>query len=199
MRIVTGGAGNTADITGRYLGQRLTEKWGKSVVIENRAGLAHVAAEITARAQPDGYTLCMGEFSTHVSAPSLYKQLPYDPVRDFTPITMVMRAPLLFVAHPSIPVANLREFVTHAKKRPGDIKYATQSLRSAGNLTMKFFIHAAGIDMLHIPYKRSAESLTALLGGEADVSFLAAPIAMPHLTTGKLKIFTVTSSLSDLA
>lgn len=193
VRMLTGGAGNAVDLSARYLGQQLSEKWGKSVVIENRAGLAIVGAEITARAQPDGYTLNMGEFSSHVSAPNLYKQLPYDPVRDFTPVTMVMKAPLLLVANPSLPTANLREFVDYAKKRPGHLKYAAQSVRSAGNLTMKVFLRAAGVEVLHVPYKRAPESLTAVLSGEVDVSFLATPVALPHLNTGKLKIFAISS------
>jgi len=193
VRMLTGGAGNAVDLSARYLGQQLSEKWGKSVVIENRAGLAIVGAEITARAQPDGYTLNMGEFSSHVSAPNLYKQLPYDPVRDFTPVTMVMKAPLLLVANPSLPAANLREFVDYAKKRPGHLKYAAQSVRSAGNLTMKVFLRAAGVEVLHVPYKRAPESLTAVLSGEVDVSFLATPVALPHLNTGKLKIFAISS------
>lgn len=194
VRMLTGGAGNAVDLSARYLGQQLSEKWGKSVVIENRAGLAIVGAEITARAQPDGYTLNMGEFSSHVSAPNLYKQLAYDPVRDFTPVTMVMKAPLLLVANPSLPAANLREFVDYAKKRPGHLKYAAQSVRSAGNLTMRVFLRAAGIEVLHVPYKRAPESLTAVLGGEVDVSFLAAPVSLPHLNTGKLKIFAISSA-----
>jgi tripartite-type tricarboxylate transporter receptor subunit TctC len=194
VRLLAGGAGNAVDLSARFLGQQLSEKWGKSVVIENRAGLATIGAEITAKAQPDGYTLNMGEFSTHVSAPSLFKSLPYHPVSDFAPITMVMRAPLLLVANASLPAANLRELVDLAKKRPGNYKYATQSVRSAGNLTMKVFLRAAGVEMLHVPYKRAAESLTAVISGESDVSFQATPVALPHLNTGKLKIFAISSA-----
>jgi tripartite-type tricarboxylate transporter receptor subunit TctC len=194
VRMLTGGAGNAVDLSARYLGQQLSEKWGKSVVIENRAGLATIGAEITAKAQPDGYTLNMGEFGTHVSAPSLFKSLPYHPISDFAPVTMVIKAPLLLVTNPSLPAANLRELVELAKKRPGNYKYATQSARSAGNLTMKVFLRAADIEMLHVPYKRAAESLTAVLGGEVDVSFLATPVALPHLNTGKLKIFAISSA-----
>ena len=191
IRLLTGGAGNSVDLSARYLGQRLSEKWGKSVVIENRGGLSHLAAEITARAAPDGYTWCMGEFATHVSAPSLFKNLAYDPNRDFSPISMVMRAPLVLVSSPALPPVSLKELVEYAKKRPGELKYATQSVRSAGNLTMKLFLRAAGVQMLHVPYKRAPESLTAVLSREADISFLAGPVALPLIATGKVRAYAV--------
>ncbi len=193
IRVLAGGAGNAVDLSARYLGQRLSEKWGKSVVIENRGGLAHVGAEITPKAAPDGYTWCMGEFATHVSTPSLFKNLAYDPNTDFAPITMVMRAPLVLVSSPALPAASLKELVDYAKKRPSELKYATQSARSAGNLTMKLFLRAAGVEMLHVPYKRAPESLTAVLSRESDVSFLAGPVALPLVATGKVRAYAVSS------
>ncbi len=191
IRVLAGGAGNAVDLSARYLGQRLSEKWGKSVVIENRGGLAHVGAEIAARAAPDGYTWCMGEFATHVSPPSLFKNLAYDPIRDFAPISMVMRSPLILVSSPALPVTSLKDLVDYAKKRPGELKYAAQSVRSAGNLTMKSFMRASGVQMLHVPYKRAPESLTAVLSREADVSFLAGPVALPLIVTGKVRAYAV--------
>lgn len=193
IRVLAGGAGNAVDLSARYLGQRLSEKWGKSVIVENRGGLAHVGAAITAKALPDGYTLCMGEFSTHVSAPSLFKNLAYDPNTDFAPITMVMRAPLVLVSSPAFPAASLKELVEYAKKRPGELKYAAQSVRSAGYLTMKLFLRAAGAEMLHVPYKRAPESLTAVLSREADISFQAGPVALPLLATGRVRAYAVSS------
>ncbi len=193
IRVLAGGAGNAVDLSARYLGQRLSEKWGKSVVIENRGGLAHLGAEIVARAAPDGYTWCMGEFATHVSAPSLFKNLAYDPIRDFSPISMVMRSPLILVSSPALPAASLKDLMEYAKKRPGELKYATQSVRSAGNLTMKLFLRSAGVQMLHVPYKRAPESLTAVLSREADISFLAGPVALPLIATGKVRAYAVSS------
>ncbi len=193
IRVLAGGAGNAVDLSARYLGQRLSEKWGKSVVIENRGGLAHLGAEITARAAPDGYTWCMGEFSTHVSAPSLFKNLAYDPIRDFAPISMVMRSPLMLVSSPALPTATLKDLVEYAKKRPGELKYATQSVRSAGNLTMKLFLRSAGVQMLHVPYKRAAEALTAVLSRESDISFQAGPVAMPLIATSRVRAYAVSS------
>jgi tripartite-type tricarboxylate transporter receptor subunit TctC len=136
----------------------------------------------------------MGEFSTHVSAPNLYKNLPYDPVRDFSPITMVMKSPLLLVANPAVPATSLRELVGYAKTRPGALKYASQSVRSSGNLTMKLFLRAAGVNMLHVPYKRAADSLTAVMSHEVDVSFLGAPVSLPLFRSGKVKLFAVSSA-----
>lgn len=194
VRMLAGSVGNAVDLSARYLGQQLSEKWGKPVVIENRAGLATIGASITAKASPDGYTLNMGEFSTHVSAPSLFNNLPYHPVEDFAPVTMVMKAPFVLVANPFVPAANLRELLDLANKRPGHLKYASQSVRSAGYLTMRVFLRSAGIEMLHVPYKRAADSLTALMGGEVDISLQATPVALPHVNTGKLKIFAVSSA-----
>lgn len=194
VRITAGSAGNAVDWSARYLGKHLSEQWGKQVIVENRAGQALISAEIVAKAQPDGYTLCMGEFSTHVAAPSLLRQLAYDPITDFTPITLVMKAPLMLVANPKVPAADLQELVSYAKSRPGDLKYAAQSIRSAGNLSMQMLIRSAGIDMLHVPYKRAADSLNSIVGGETEVSFLAPPVALPYLHTGKLRVLAISSA-----
>jgi len=125
VRIITGNAGNMHDIIVRQLGQRLSERWGQSIVVENRGGAGlTIGTGMVAKATPDGYTLLMSDRTAIAVAPSAFKGLSYDPVKDLTPITLVARAPLVIVAHPSIPATKLREFIDYAKQRPGTLNYA---------------------------------------------------------------------------
>jgi tripartite-type tricarboxylate transporter receptor subunit TctC len=176
----------------RHLGPLLSERWKQPVVVENRPQPV-IHADIVAKAAPDGYTLLMGQFSSHASPPSLYKKLSYDPVKDFAGITLVSKAPLLLVAHPSVPASNVQEFIAYAKQRPGEILYAAQSGGSNGRLTMELFSRRAGLDMRYVAYRSPAFSLSAVLAREAEVSFLTVMAAQPQVKAGKLKGFAVTS------
>ena len=191
VRLVTGGLGTGADHVSRHLGQRLPERWGKQVVVDNRPAI--IAAEVVAKAPPDGYTLLMGQLSSHAIAPSLYKKLAYDPVADFAALTLATKAPLVLVAHSSVPAVNLREFIEYARQRPGAINYAAQSGASNGRLTMILFNRSAGVDTVYVPYKNPAASLTAVLAREALVSFLTVPACLPQIHAGKLKAYAITS------
>ena len=191
VRIISGSVGSGGDLIARYLGQRLTERWGTQVVVDNRNAI--IGSETVARAPADGYTLMMGQLTSHATAPSIYKSLAYDPVKDFAPITLATHTPLLLMAHPSVPGNNLREFLDSARKQPGVIQYAAQSGVSNSRLTMVLFCRAADLDMLYVPYKGPAASLTALLGREAQVSFLVVSLGLPHLGAGRLKAYAITS------
>ncbi len=192
VRLLASSVGSGSDVASRSLGPRLSERWGQPVVIENRPQPV-IHADIVAKAPPDGHTLLMGQFSSHASPPSLYKKLSYDPVKDFAAITLVSKAPLLLVAHPSVQASNVQEFNAYAKQRTGMIRYAAQSGSSNGRLTMELFNRRAGLDMLYVPYKGPAFSLTALLAREAEASFLSASAALPQVNAGKLKVYAITS------
>jgi len=192
VRMLTGSVGSGSDLMSRNLGPQLSERWGQPVVIENRPQPV-IHADIVAKAAPDGYTLLMGQFSSHASPPSLYKKLSYDPINDFAGITLVSKAALVLIAHPSVPASNVQEFIAYAKNRPGEILYAAQSGGSNGRLTMELFSKRAGLDMRYVPYRGPAFSLSAVLAREAEVSFLTVMAALPQVKAGKLKGFAVTS------
>ncbi|MBI3068050.1 MAG: tripartite tricarboxylate transporter substrate binding protein [Betaproteobacteria bacterium] len=184
IRLMGQSAGSTADYLSRFVGQKLTEKWGQSVVVDNRAGAGGtIATEIVARAASDGYTLEMGHAGTHVSAVSLYKNLPYDPVRDFAPITLVAKLVTVLVVHPSVPVASVQELIAYAK-RTGNLNYASAGPGTISHLTGELFNQVAGLKLPHIPYKGAGLALNALLGGEIQVSFLSPTTAYAQLKAG---------------
>ncbi|MBI3938334.1 MAG: tripartite tricarboxylate transporter substrate binding protein [Betaproteobacteria bacterium] len=193
IRLMGQSAGSTADYLSRFVGQKLTEKWGQSVVVDNRAGAGGtIATEIVARAASDGYTLEMGHAGTHVSAVSLYKNLPYDPVRDFAPITLVAKLVTVLVVHPSVPVASVQELIAYAK-RTGNLNYASAGPGTISHLTGELFNQVAGLKLPHIPYKGAGLALNALLGGEIQVSFLSPTTAYAQLKAGKVKALAVSS------
>jgi tripartite-type tricarboxylate transporter receptor subunit TctC len=195
VRIVAAATGSMADMLSRNLGPRLSERWRQPVIVDNRAGAGGtISADVAAKAAPDGYTLLMGGQATHAGAVSLYKSLPYDPVKDFAPITLFAQSPLVLIAHPSVPATNLREFLDYAKKHPGAIIYSSAGAGTASHLTATFFILQAGIDLVHVPYKGPAPALTAILGREAQVSFIPVPIALAQIKAGKLKTYAVASA-----
>jgi len=184
-----GGAG---DIVGRLLGARLTQLLGQPVVIDNRGGGAQViATEATAHAPPDGYTIFLAS-TTHSINPAL-RQLPYDTLNDFTPITLVASSPLVFVAHPSLGVSNIRELVAKAKAEPGRINYGSSGPGTGGHLSVELLKSIAGIDMTHVPYKGAAPALTDLLAGQVQVVCTSPLPAMPHVKSGRLRALALTS------
>jgi tripartite-type tricarboxylate transporter receptor subunit TctC len=193
IRVMGQGVGSTADYLSRYVGQKLTEKWGQTVVVDNRAGAGGtIATDVVAKATPDGYTLVMGHAGTHVSAPSLYKNLPYDPVRDFAPISLVAKLVTVLVVHPSVPASTAQELIAYAKKK-GDLNYASAGNGTISHLTGELFNQVAGLKLQHVPYKSAGAALTALIGGETPVSFLSPITAHTQLKAGKVKAFAVSS------
>jgi tripartite-type tricarboxylate transporter receptor subunit TctC len=194
VRIITAGAGGFHDIVGRNLAQRLSERWGQPVVIENQpaAGLT-IGTGMAAKAAPDGYILLLGDRTSLAAAPSLYKNLRYDPVKDFAPITLVARAPAMLVAHPSILASNLSEFVADVRKQADPVHYASAGQGTFPHLTGVQFEQLVGVKLLTVQYKGGGDAAIALLRGEAKFSFLPIPIVLPQISAGKFKVFAVTS------
>jgi tripartite-type tricarboxylate transporter receptor subunit TctC len=180
------------DIVGRTVGQKLTGRWKQQIVVDNRPGAGgNIGVEAAAKAAPDGYTLLLA--SNHVTInPSLFKKVPYDPIRDFLPLTLATVTPNILVVHPSLPVKSVRELIALAKSRPGQINFSSGGNGSVGHLAAEMFKTAAKVDMVHIPYKGPAAAITALLNGEASVGFLLAAAALPQIKAGKLRALAVT-------
>jgi tripartite-type tricarboxylate transporter receptor subunit TctC len=193
IRIMGQGAGSTADYLSRYLGGKLYEKWGQPVVVDNRAGAGGtISADVVAKSPPDGYTLIMGHAGPMVSAVSLYKGLPYDPVRDFSPITLVSRGVTVLVAHPSVPAGNAQELIAYARQK-GNLTYASAGNGTISHLTGELFNQVTGLKILHVPYKSAGAALIALLGNETQISFLSPITAHSQLKSGRVKAYAVSS------
>ena len=186
-----GGAG---DIVGRMLSSRLGERLGQQLVIDNRGGGGQViATEMTAKAQPDGYTLLLAS-ATHGVNPGLRDKLPYDSIKDFSPITLVASSPLVFVAHPSVGVSNIKELVALAKAKPGAITYGSSGPGTGGHLAVELLNWLAGIKLVHIPYKGAGPALIDLVGGQIQIVCTSPLPAMPHVRAGRLRALAMTGS-----
>ena len=185
--------GGATDVVTRIVSQKLSEQTGRQVVTDNRGGAGGiVGAEAVAKAPPDGYTLVMGTSGTHAINVSLYPKLPYDPVKDFAPVTRTAVLPSMILAHPSVPATNVRELIAIAKKNPGQLTYASSG--SAQYLTGALFTSMAEIDMLHVPYKGGGQAMPAQLGGEVALSFSTVVSSLPHIKSGRLCGLAVTSA-----
>jgi tripartite-type tricarboxylate transporter receptor subunit TctC len=193
IRVMGQGVGSTADYLSRYLGQKLNEKWGQPVVVDNRAGAGGtIPTDVVAKAAPDGYSLVMGHAGPFVSAVSLYKNLPYDPVKDFAPITRVTTGVTVLVTHPSLPVSSVKELVAYAKQK-GNLSYGSAGNGTISHLSGELFNQVAGVKMMHIPYKSAGFALTALLSNEVPVSYLSPITAHTQLKAGRVKALAVSS------
>ncbi len=191
LRLMGGGVGSTADYLSRYIGQKLNEKWSQAVVVDSRSGAGGtIATDIVAKAAPDGYTLIMGHAGTHVSAVSLYKNLPYDPLKDFAPITRVSSGVTVLVTHPSLPVTNARELVALAKAK-GGLSFGSAGNGTISHLTGELFNQVAGVKLQHVPYRSAGGALTALLSNEVAVSFLSPITAHTQLKDKRIKALAV--------
>ncbi len=180
--------GGTTDILARVAGQKITEATGQQVIVDNRPGAGgNIGTEIVAKAPPDGYTLLAAPGSTLTIHPSLYSKLPFDTLKDFAPITIIAAVPNLLVAHPSLPVKNVKELIALAKARSGQLNYASTGAGQSTHLSMELFKITAGIDMTHIPYKGSSPALTDLLAGQVPVMFDNMPSCLPHVKANKLR------------
>jgi len=194
IRIIVGfPAGSSPDITARHLGQKLAESWAKSVVVDNVPGAAgNIAAERVAKAAPDGYTLALAVNAQVIINPSLYK-LPYDPVRDFAPVLQVGVSPNILVVHSVVPAKTFMELVTLARARPGEITFASGGSGSSPHLAAELLKTAAGLDILHIPYKGVIVAVPDLLAGRVMMMFSPISVVLPLVRDGKLRPLAVTS------
>ena len=186
--------GGGTDIFARIVGAKLGEALGQQVVIEQRPGAGGViGAEAAAKAAPDGYTLVIGQASNLAINPNLMSRLPYDPVRDFAPITLIATSPNLLVVHPSLPVHSVKDLVTLAKNRPGSINYASAGNGSPGHLAAEYFKTVAKINLVHIPYKGATPALTDVIAGQVSLYFTSPVAAQPYVQSGRLRQIAVTS------
>jgi tripartite-type tricarboxylate transporter receptor subunit TctC len=180
--------GGGSDYTARFIGQRLADRLGQPVVVDNRpAASGIVGTELAARAVPDGYTLLLA-YSTHAQSAQLFAKLPYDPIKDFAPVTEVIATPLTLLLNPAVPAKTVQEFIAYAKANPGKLNYGSSGPGSSPHLAAELFDSMAGIKMTHIPYKGVALYVTAQIGGEIQFSFSNMFTTMPHWKSGRLKL-----------
>ncbi len=193
--IVPFAPGGSTDTLARTLAQRLTDALGQQVVVDNRSGgNGNIGTEIVARAVPDGHTIVLGYIANLGIGPSLYAKLPFDPVKDFAPVTLLAVAPNILVAHPSLPVKNVRELVAYAKANPQKVNYASAAVASLGHLAGELLNSSAGIHMQHVPYKGSGQAVIDLLAGQVQIMFSGMSSVMPHIKAGKLRPLAVTGA-----
>jgi tripartite-type tricarboxylate transporter receptor subunit TctC len=187
-------AGGSVDIVARLVGQRLSESFGQQFVIENRSGASgNIGTDYVAKAAPDGYTLLMASSPALAANIHLYAKLPFDPVKDFVPIILIVNQPNVLVLHPSVPAASVKEFVALAKSRPGKLTFGTSGVGTSQHIAAELFMAMTGVNMVHIPYKGGAPALIDTVGGQVDLMFETAPTAIPHVKSGKLKALAVTT------
>ena len=192
--IVPSAPGDGSDILARAIGQKLTERWGQPVLVENRPGAGGVVGtEAAARSAADGYTVIMGNAGSHAINQALYPKLSYDVVRDFAPITLVASAPNVFVVNPSVPAKTVAEFIALAKKEPGKYSFASGGTGSSAHLNGEMLKAFAGIDMIHVPYKGASPAVADLIGGQVQLMIGNLPPILPHIKSGKVRALGVST------
>jgi len=188
------GAGASTDIIGRIFAQRFSEAWGQTLVVDNRPGAAGImGTELAARAPTDGHTIFTYGINQAITA-GLHGKLPYNHLRDFTLISLYATMPNILCVTPSLPAANVAEFVKLAKANPGKFKYASSGIGASPHLTMEYFKSAAGIDLLHVPYKNASQGYTDTISGQLQAFFFNLPGPLPHVRSGRLRALAVTSA-----
>lgn len=187
-------AGGPSDIMARLVSQKLNESMGQPIVVDNRAGAGGaVGCEIAAKAAPDGYTLLLGSSGNLSVNPSLYKKLPYDPVKDFQPITQLEAGPQVLVVHPAVAAKSVQELIALAKARPHALNFASGGTGTGNHLASELFKATAGIDIVHVPYKGTGQALTDLVGGQVQMMMSSLLPAIPQIKAGRLRGLAVTS------
>ena len=196
IRLVVGFVpGGANDLVARIVAAKLTPRLGQQVIVENRAGAAGVlAAQLVAHATPDGYTMLLGTVATHAMAPSLYKTLPYDALKDFAMVTQLVGVSTLIAVHPAVPARSVKEFVALAKRNPGKISFATPGAGSISHLSAEMFIHTAGIKLLHVPYKGGSPAVLDAISGQVEALASLISTGAPIVQSGKLRGIVGTAS-----
>lgn len=193
--IVPFAPGGPNDLLGRLVGQKLSEAWGQTVVVENRGGAGGtVGLDAAAKSPGDGYTIAMGGSSNMAVAPSLYKKLPYDSLKDFSPIINVAHVPYAVGVNPTVPAKNIKELAAIARRKAGYLSYASSGTGSMSSLAAELFKSLTGSDIVHIPYKGTAPALTEVVSGQVDMMFADLALMQPLARSGKLKLIAVTGS-----
>lgn len=190
--IVPVAPGGANDILARILGSRLTEVWGQQVLVENRAGGGGtIGAGFVVRSKPDGHTLTVSSISHVVLAPAIFPEKPYDPLRDFTPVTQLVNQPIVFAAHPSFPGKNINEVIALAKRSPGALAYGSTGIGSAMHLAGELLENRTGLDLIHVPYKGGAPAVVDLVSGQVPLLFVGLAPALPHIRSGRIRAIAV--------
>jgi tripartite-type tricarboxylate transporter receptor subunit TctC len=193
--VVPWAPGGSTDILARAIAEQLTKSMGQPVIVENRAGASgNIGSNLVAKAKPDGYTLLIGSMSTHAMNPALIPNMPFKGADDFTPIALVANVVNTMVINPAVPAKNLQEFIAYAKANPGKIAYASAGGGSTNHLSAEMFKKAAGIEMLHVPYKGGAPAVLDTVGNQTQVLFSAGTQTLPHVKSGKLRLLGVTEA-----
>jgi tripartite-type tricarboxylate transporter receptor subunit TctC len=186
-------AGGPVDIAARILSQKITESWGQQVIVENRVGASGtIGADLVAKAAPDGYTVLLTS-SAHVIVPSILPKMPYDAIRDFVPVSVVMSSPLLLMITPTLPVNNLKTFIALAKARPGELSFASGGTGSSTHLTAELLKSVTGTKMVHVPYKGQSQAITDLIAGQIPFMFNALPTVIEFIRAKRLRTLAVTA------
>jgi len=192
--IVPGPPAGGADVVARALGARMSQVLGQQIVIDNRAGAnGLIATELTAKSSPDGYTVILGTSSAFTLNPNLSANVPYDPIKSFAPVSFVCSAPLLLVVHPSVPVNTVRDLIKLAKAKPGQIFYASNGTGSLSHLTTELFKNAAGVDMVHVPYKGGTPAVIDTISGQVSLIITAIPTLLTQVRAGRVRAIAVTA------
>lgn len=187
--------GGPLDTISRLLGQKVAEGMNQPVIVENKPGAGgNIGADFVAKSLADGHTILMGAVATHAINPTLYAKIPYDPVRDFAPITQVASTPNVLVVNPSLPVASVAELITYAKANPGKLNFGSGSTGSAGHLAGELFNSLAGVKMAHIPYKGAAPAMQDLIGGQIHLMFDNLASSLTQVRAGRVKALAVTTA-----
>ncbi len=185
--------GGFTDVVARILGQKLTESLGQPVVIENKPGAGStIGSDYVAKSKPDGYTLVMVS-TTQVSSPWLYKSMPYDVFKDFTPIMKLVEGPYVLIANPKLPVKSVADLLALAKAQPGKLDYASSGNGSAQHLVGAMFATMGGVQINHVPYKGSGQAMQDIVGGQVQLGFVGMPNALPYIPSGRLRALAVTT------
>lgn len=193
--IVPFAPGGSTDTLARTLSLKLAEVLGQQVVVDNRAGgNGNIGTDLVAHAAPDGYTILLGYIANLAIGPSLYAKLPYDPVKDFAPITLLAEAPNILVVHPSVPAKNFQEFIAYGKANPAKVNFASAAVASPGHLSGELLNLAANIHMQHVPYKGSGQAVVDLVGGQVQAMVSGMSSVMPHIKAGRLRPLAVTGA-----
>jgi tripartite-type tricarboxylate transporter receptor subunit TctC len=202
VRVIVGySPGGLPDTIARVVGQKLSERWGQQFVVENKPGANGIlGAEFVAKAAPDGYTLLMTDNSTHAIIPFLFAKLPYDADRDLIPVSLTARAPLFLAVHPSVKANSFQELIALIKAEPGKYSYGSSGIGSTHHLCMEFLKSALGLEMTHVPYKGTGQSVPAVVGGQVPMVFSGYPTLAAHAKDGRVKLLAINSlKRSELA
>jgi tripartite-type tricarboxylate transporter receptor subunit TctC len=185
--------GGSVDTLARTIGPKLTERWGQQIIVDNRPGAGGtIAGELAAKAPPDGYLVLLGTISSLATNVILQKKLPYDPVKDFAPVSLVVTQNLMLVVHPSVPAKTVNELVRFAKSQPGKLSFASAGSGTGSHLSGELFKQVAGVDILHIPYKGVQPAMVDVISGQVAINFPSILSAMPHVRSGRVRALAVT-------